>query len=211
MSRSLVATSFLVASALATPLAAQQADTARALPFRRGQWGMDFGISSPGVYRLGAIRFTAPNRAWVLDGRIAGRIDREQRWAAPGDSLALFLPNQDMISQGASVTMLVGRRAYRAMGTRAMRTVSFSVGGGLGYDEAIYDGRRQGRALSWNGMVEGAIGGHYRVTPSLALGATMRLGARYTSSEWRNRGARQHIQHVDVGLGTSDLALSLFF
>jgi hypothetical protein len=163
------------------------------------------------VYRVGAVRFTSPTRAWVLDGRLAGRIDRDERWVDRPDTLIGFPPTLDRISQGASFSMLVGRRAFRSMGTRAMRTVSFGVGGGLGYDEELDDGRRQGHALSWNGVAEGAIGGHYRITPSLALGATVRLGARYTSSEWRASGVRQRLQHVDVGLGTSDLALSLFF
>ena len=208
--------------AMAAPAAAQQApatmpaparrDTA-ALPFHDDQWGMEFGISNR-VYRIGAVRFTSPTRAWILDGRISGRIEREQRWAGTDTSqFGPFPPNSDAISQGGAVSLLVGRRAYRAMGPRAMRTVSFGIGGGAGYDEYLSDGVRRGRQLSWNGTSELAVGGHYRVTPSLALGATLRLAATYTTSEYRAEvtGYRERQQRFDAGLGTSDLVLSLFF
>lgn len=208
-------------STTAVPVAAQGAaaesptrrDTS-SLPFHDDQWGMDFGVSGGSTYRIGAVRFTSPTRAWILDGRINGRIDREQYWAGDDTSMAgLFPPNSDAINQGGSVSLLVGRRAYRGMGPRAMRTVSFGIGGGFGYDEYLRSGVRMGRLLSWSGTSEFAVGGHYRVTPSLALGATLRLAATYTASESRPiaGGPRVRKQIVGVGLGSSDLVLSLFF
>jgi hypothetical protein len=196
----------------ATTQAVARRDTS-SLPFHDDQWGMDFGISSGSVYRIGVVRFTSPTRAWILDGRISGGIDRQERWADDDTSTAGPFPPEDVISQGGSFSLLVGRRAYRAMGTRAMRTVSFGIGGGFGYGEYLQDGARQSRTLSWNATSELAVGGHYRVTPSLALGATLRLGATYARSQndANTTGWHQRQQHVDVGLGTSDLVLSLFF
>ena len=178
-------------------------DSAATLPFRGGQWGMDFAVSGGSTYRLGAVRFTSPTRAWVLDGRINGHLERWEQW--PGDS-SLFPGKADAFS------LLVGRRAYRPIGTRAMRTMSFGIGGGLGYGESLADGRRTGHGMSWNGSAEWALGGHYRVTPALALGATLRLGATYTTFDQRTAdGSHDRRQMIDVGFGASDLVLSLFF
>ena len=186
-------------------------DSAATLPFHGGQWGMDFGVSGGSTYRIGAVRFTSPTRAWILDGRLNGHLDRWERWPSAVDSAAGY-PSTDAINQGGSFSLLVGRRAYRPLGTRAMRTMSFAVGGGLGYGESLDDGRRIGHGVNWNGTAEWALGGHYRVTPALALGATLRLGATYNMFDNRSIvGSRDRRQGLDVGLGTSDLVLSLFF
>jgi hypothetical protein len=174
---------------------------------------MDFGIGSGSVYRIGAVRFISPTRAWVLDGRLTGHIVREQQWSDPADSTFAFPFDSDNIYQDASMSLLVGRRAYRAMGPRAMRTLSLGVGGGLGYTEGLAHGARLGHSLSWNGAVEGALGAHYRLTPSLALGGNLRLGATYWRADQRSStsSAGGRTQRFDVGLGSSDLVLSLFF
>lgn len=205
---------------LAAPAGAQQAPAtperqdaaATGLPFRGGQWGMDFGISGGNTYRIGAVRFTSPRRAWILDGRISGSINRREILADGDTTGAGYVFDENVINQGGSASLLVGRRAYRAIGARAMRTLSFAIGGGAGYGEHLADGRRVSSGVTWNGTAEGALGGHFRVTPSLALGATLRLGATYLMSEQRaSSGYRQRVQQLDVGLGTSDLVLSLFF
>ena len=200
------------AAAGAQQPAAQQPvprETTEPLPFRRGQWGMDFGLGATRVYRIGAVRFTSPTRAWILDGRIGGQIDNTEYEVDPDSVRPVFA--QNTIAQGGSMSLLVGRRAYRAMGTRAMRTVSFSVGGGFGYDETLSEGRRLRRSMNTNATAEGAIGAHYRLTPSLALGGNMRLGATYTWADNRQEPVRQRFQRVDFGLGASELVLSLFF
>lgn len=206
--------SLVAAPLAATPLAGQRAgaisDTTSALPFRRGQWGMDFGLSGLRTYRIGAVRFTSPTRAWILDGRIDGSIARTEYETDVPDSLPPSF-TRDVIGQGGSVSLLVGRRAYRGMGARAMRTVSFGVGGGFGYTETLSEGRRARYGMSSNATAELAVGAHYRLTPSLALGGTLRLGATYEWSQREFELVRQREQRVDVGLGTSDLVLSLFF
>ena len=180
------------------------------LPFRDDQWGMDFGLGDNRAYRIGAIRFTSATRAWILDGRVSGGIDRTEYRAGPSDTLPAYL-TRDAIAQGGSVSLLVGRRAYRALGSRAMRTVSFGVGGGFGYGETLAEGRRVGRSTTSNATAEFAVGAHYRITPSLALGGTTRLAGTYTWSESRQETVVQRLQRVGVGLGASELVLSLFF
>lgn len=180
------------------------------LPFRDDQWGMDFGLGDNRAYRIGAVRFTSSTRAWILDGRISGSVERTEYETGPSDSLPSYI-SRDAIGQGGSVSLLVGRRAYRALGTRAMRTISFGVGGGFGYGETLAEGRRVGRSMSSNATTELAIGAHYRLTPSLALGGTTRLAATYTWAENRQDAVIQRQQRVGVGLGASELVLSLFF
>lgn len=206
----LAAVASLAAIFATAPLAAQSPDTTGALPFRRGQWGMDFGISGLNTHRIGAVRFTSPTRAWILDGRIAGEIARQELLLAPGDTVPSGYPT-DEIRQGGSASLLVGRRAYRPLGARAMRTISLSVGGGIDYGESLAEGRRTGNRVNSNATAQFALGGHYRVTPSLALGASFGLGASYVWGERDALFGRQRTQYVTAGLGTSELVLSLFF
>jgi hypothetical protein len=198
------------ATVSSSPQSTARRDTS-SLPFHDDQWGMDFGLSGPTTYRIGAVRFTSPTRAWILDGYINGQIARHQLDLAPGDSVPSGYP-LDAIQQGGAVSLLVGRRAYRALGARAMRTVSLSVGGGFGYDEALADGERTARRLNSNARLQFGVGAHYRVTPSLALGATFGLFAGYTWSDTEGSTfTRQRSQYFNAGLGSSELTLSLFF
>jgi hypothetical protein len=207
-----ISTTALAAGAQQAPATTPPAvrrDTS-SLPFHDDQWGLDFGISGSSTYRIGAVRFTSPTRAWILDGYVNGQIGRQQVELSSGDTLPSGYP-LDAIQQGGSVSLLVGRRAYRSLGTRAMRTVSLAIGGGFGYDESLADGERTARRLNSNARLQFAVGGHYRVTPSLALGATFGLGAAYTWSDNDGPYARQRSQYFSAGLGASELTLSLFF
>jgi hypothetical protein len=204
------------------PLGAQQApgtsqpaaqparrDTS-SLPFHDDQWGMDFGVSGPGTYRIGAVKFTSPTRAWILDATINGQIARQEVEPAFSDTAFSVTPS-DQIQQGGSMSLLVGRRAYRSLGARAMRTVSFAVGGGFGYNESLAGGERTSRQLTSNARAQFGVGAHYRVTPSLALGATFGLYASYAWSDNDASYGHQRSQYFNAGLGSSELTLSLFF
>ena len=108
MTRSLVVTSLLVASALATPLAAQQSDTAGALPFRRGQWATQFGFDG-NFLSAGALRFRSPRMAWVVDG--FARVNR------------MSYETPDVVDGGRKTTdfafvLQAGMRRYRGVAER---------------------------------------------------------------------------------------------
>lgn len=203
-----------VPSAGAQQAAAPARPAAPTLPFRAGQWGLEFALNGMNAYSVGAVRFTSPTRAWVLDVRVNGEVNRQERWSTAVDSVDPALPptfDYDIIQQEGGMSLLVGRRAYKGLSSRAARTLGIGATGGFSYREYLTGGRRVNTVKGWNGGLEGALGGIYLVTPSLGLSGTLRLGASYQRLESGDDEYGARDQRVVVGLGHSELRLSLFF
>lgn len=84
MRRTVVVSWVLAAVSLSQGAGAQAAS---ALPFRPGQWGAEFLVSTQTIGTL--LRFHAPNRAWALGGTFSGNWDWSDT-APPGDRTTAF-------------------------------------------------------------------------------------------------------------------------
>ena len=72
-----VAALLLLAAAAPACAFAQRTADAAPLPFHPGQWGLSANIFGGEAAGIGALRFTAPNRALVLD--VSASMNREKR------------------------------------------------------------------------------------------------------------------------------------
>jgi hypothetical protein len=98
------------------PAAAQQADS---LPFRKGQWGVEFNAGDFGG--LGALRFSKPNTAWLID--VQGRFTRENNGSDQTTTPGFFRleTDQDILQ------LRLGWRRYAPLVPRVVRHVGVGV------------------------------------------------------------------------------------
>ena len=178
------------------------------LPFRAGQWGAEVRVFSDAG--AGVLRFTAPNRAWMLDVAItaeAGHVtdtDGTRR-----DTRTVFGRSR------------VGLRTYRPLirrtGSTSARAAAFTAYGGFvdGFwrsDETFF-GSRQG-SFGLGAFIE--AGGSAFVTDYLVLSASgeAAVGGRYdvrTSGSPSGGRDRQISREVFATLGSVRLFASVFF
>src|SRR5687768_6906678 len=133
------------------------------LPFRRGQWGAEFGIDD-GTLGLGVLRFRSTRTAWQLNTTFGAA------WIQT-DS-----PFGDQSGTSVSVSLRAGPRKYSPIGPAVAAYVGTGLMGAYNWSESD-DSRRQ----SWDAGVFGEVGGAYFVTPRLSLGARVDAWARYTA------------------------------
>src|SRR5688572_1617901 len=178
------------------------------LPFRAGQWGAEVRVFSDAG--AGLLRFTAPNRAWMLDVAItadAGNVtdpDGTRR-----DTRTVFARSR------------VGLRTYRPLirrtGSTSTRAAAYTAFGGFvdGFwrsDEGFL-GSRQG-SFGLGAFIE--AGGSAFVTDYLALSASgeAAIGGRYdvrTSARLGGGRDKQISREVFASLGSIRLFASVFF
>lgn len=152
-SRILLAAAFLVTTLPA--IGSAQAATADTLPFRPGQWAVQFWMfTSQGV---GVLRFRSPSSAWLLDGSL----QVEEMYSS--------LSHRTL----ASVSIRAGLRSYRPLAPQVVRY----VGGGVTGVYQTY--RNELRTIdteygSWmaGGGGYAEIGAEYRITSYLGVGAS---------------------------------------
>lgn len=203
----------LAAACLTSPLAAQAAaDSApRPTPFRAGQWGMEVSISQ-GIYGVGVLRFTSPTRAWLLDG-IARSAWRRAISDVPDDSAGASRDSWDDNWENA-VSLLVGQRAYRPMGGRALRIVQGGVRVGVQHDRRRVRGPigdYDDRFAIWSAGVEGGIGATLRLDDDLTLGTLVSGSVSYSGRRTRRPEGRYTFDAVSATLEPARLYLTLFF
>lgn len=197
----------LALACLTSPLAAQDSS---ATPFRAGQWGMEFSAGNAWL-GAGLLRFSSPTRAWLIDGRIYGSWQRLRRDVSP-DTIPLLVDSEQE-NRDASISLGLGRRAYRPLGRRALRIVEGGVRAGVSdqyrRQKAAYEFTDRSRL--WNAGVEGGIGAVIRITDDLTLGGLASASANYVWSRSRERDARSSFDSVVVNLEPSRLFLTLYF
>jgi len=150
------------------PIAAQApSDT---LPFRRGQWGVQFRPSTDAA-GLGALRFRNRSSAWVVDVR-----------AYVNDSWTFGGGERRSIGSGGDFR--AGLRRYRLAAPRVARF--FTIGGTGGYtvNRQTSEGYPDQQLLSGSVGVYGDVGAAVFVAPYFSLGAStqaslMATGDRY--------------------------------
>lgn len=186
---------------------AQAPVAADSLPFTRGQWGVQV-TGGENLVSVGALRFTSPRAAWLLDivasvTRSEVRVDSSAGAPLPPDADASHVNT----SGGANVR--VGRRSYHALGRGV---ASFATAGvSAGYSGARWTQAGGSRATTVTGGLFGDLGATYFVTPHLGLGAAVTLEASYARSRTRSSGTTVRASTVGVQLQRPLALVTLFF
>jgi hypothetical protein len=174
-----------------------------ALPFRPKQWGMAFWVSG-GFGGAGVLRFSRPDRAWLLDGSAS------TRW---------FRADEDQQTYGGDLSVRIGRRRYSALTPRVARLTTLGVLVGYGHqetDDAFYDLRDQTGSAGFFAEA----GAEWRVTPQLGLGGAVGADVRGTYSRRVVRGRSSTGVDIDTksssggvigSIGTARLVGTLYF
>jgi len=161
-----------------SPMLATAQDTASdSIPFRRHQWAAQFAGGTT-FASLGALRFTAPDRAWLLDFRFTGGHAHDTRYA--GDTLL-----GDGFSSNASVDTRSGRRFYQG---RGKSVVSFQTVGALGGYTHNCGGTTApiaagGCSNGWRAGVFGELGAAYLITRRFSIGGAATLAFTYQKTK----------------------------
>lgn len=202
----------LAAACLTSPLAAQAAaDSApRPTPFRAGQWGMEVQVGRD-IYGVGILRFTSPTRAWLLN-LSAYTNWRRSTVDVPEDTATVGQDGWDDSWQN-SATLLVGQRAYRPIGRRALRIVQGGVRVGVQHDRRRVRGSVTYDQLhtTWSAGVEGGIGATVRLADDLTLGTIVSGQVSYSGRRTSQLGTRTTFDAVGASLEPARLYLTLFF
>jgi hypothetical protein len=207
MTRSLVVTSLLVASALATPLAAQQSDTAGALPFRGGQWATQFGFDG-NFLSAGALRFRSQHSAYVVDG--FARTSR-MRYENPN-----FVGSDRRTNTDVAIALQAGMRRYRpaaervnAFGGAGLRGQAFVTRSSFVAEPTAFTQRNGAAGLY------GEVGATWMVSRNLGLSGATQLGASYQWSTIEQSGTpdpeRTEGSGYGVALERARLMVTVFF
>jgi hypothetical protein len=159
----LAATTALLLLAAAAPASAQNTGDA-ALPFHAGQWGLAANVGQS--VGIGALRFTAPNRAIVLDA--AGSLHRDKR-TVPTPPLG-GIGSYDYV--GGYATLSLGLRNYRPLGSSAALFRTLGVNGSYSSDG--------GSTHNWSAGVFGDLGAQYMFDPRFSLGVAAGLSVGYS-------------------------------
>ena len=122
--------------------------------FRPGQWGVRF-ISDGGVYGAGAVYFTSPRSAWLLEAYLD----------------ATYLEQYDASLNAEQATLLGGKRWYGERHGRVRSIVG--VGGLAGFGRVHYAGSDESD-YSYAVGAYGEVGAAVFFTPHMSLGATWR-------------------------------------
>jgi hypothetical protein len=196
------------ATATATATATAPADARGTLPFRKNQWGAEVTLFTG--YAVGVLRFTAPNRAWLLDVAVSGHV-----------SSSTDPDGQTRRSAGASARARVGRRGYRALlartGSSSARAAAFgTVGGSVSGSRAGGNSPWEARFWSAGVGVFAEAGASAFVTDYLALNAAVEasIDGLYASQWYANvdGGRDKRIERqFRAGAGALRVFGSIFF
>jgi hypothetical protein len=165
------------------PNAIQPAATDDSLPFRRGQWGAEFGIDD-GTVGIGVLRFRSPRKAWLIDGAVsAAWSDAESSFSGDDSRTSVF------------VRVRTGPRSYRVITAGSAGYLGMGLSAGYGW--AATTGNRY---RSWDAGAFSELGAIYLVTRRLSLGAQIEI---YGAFSW------SHQRYADPPEATRDRRLSI--
>lgn len=175
------------ASLLAGTAEAQTPDLVALHP---GQWGAEFQIGN-GFFGAGALRFTSPTHAWLLD--LSAGYDHTTAPGAP-------------ITNSTVLGLDLGTRAYRSFGRRLERLITFG---------AVFSYARQRgggvTAQSIGGGPFASLGATWLITPHLGVGAQWRADITYTHGTVSFIGGSGKSDDLRVSLGGMRLMGQLYF
>jgi hypothetical protein len=155
--------------------AAQDAPASDTTPFHQRQWAAQFA-GGLNLVTLGALRFTAPTRAWLVDFSFTGG------HAHSTDRLSDTAVVQGFSSQ-ANVALRLGRRFYQGRGRSVVSFQTLGVLGGFVHD---CGGSQGGGSFSgsscnngWTAGVFGELGAAYLITPRFSIGGAATVSFDY--------------------------------
>lgn len=174
--------------AVATPAWAQQADS---LPFRAGQWGVEFTAAD--FSGVGALRFTSPRHAWLIDAQ--GQFVRQN---GDTDQLSRF----ETLVDSDALQLRLGWRRYTAMAPRVVRHVSVGVLGRYASSEQNPSAFQISPPFAFqstttrSGGVFAEVGAQWMITPNLGLGAAWSANAQFGETKIERLSAAAGAQPV---------------
>jgi hypothetical protein len=200
-----LASLLLVASLVSSrPIAGQETQpapnaapstTVDSLPFRRGQWGAEFGIDD-GTFGLGVLRFRSRRTAWQLNANASADWSKSD---PPFDAYSMT---------SIFVNLRAGPRRYRPLAPAVAAYVGTGLSAGYLWSERTDSWRR-----GWNAGVFGELGGVYFVTRRLSLGARVEASAGYLEHRQASVTfpAVHRDRHFSIGLSPVRIVGGLYF
>ena len=184
---------------------AQQSAPSDTAPFRRGQWALQFAGGS-NFAGLGALKFTSPRSAWLLDFQFSGGHSHQQIPISP-DSVA------EQFNSTARFTSRAGKRFYQPRHEVASYQ-TLGVLGGFAHDCYGSSALPLGSYCSngWTAGAFGEIGAAYLPTPHLSLGGALGVSFAYARTRYGYPGGPTTTSWSYAGtLGTLSLNVTLYF
>jgi hypothetical protein len=186
--------------------AAPTSQPADSLPFRKGQWGAQF-TGGPELTSLGALRFTSPRAAWLL--QLDANLAHEKQRIESGPDGPFPAAEERRYTTGAA-GLRVGRRSYRALGRRvagfstAGLTARYMRSEQNGGPVAVY-------GTSIGGGLFGDLGATYLVSEHFGIGASTGLEARYDWHEASGGITKMRGSNISIRLTPPVALLSVYF
>jgi hypothetical protein len=155
--------------------AAQDASATDTTPFHRRQWAAQFS-GGVNLATLGALRFTSPTRAWLVDFTFTGG------HAHSTDRLSDTSVVLNFTSQ-ANVALRLGRRFYQGRGRSVVSFQTLGVLGGFVHNCGGSQGSSPFSGSScnngWTAGGFGELGAAYLITPRFSIGGAATVSFDY--------------------------------
>jgi hypothetical protein len=162
--------------------------------FHQRQWGAEFNISG-GFFSAGALRFTSPAHAWLVD------------LGAGYAHTSVNGPAGSTTGNNTNIVVELGSRSYHPFGRRLYRLTTFGVS--FNYNRQSTSGGTTFQAAG--GGVFGDLGATWLVTPHLGIGARWRVAASYVHASDSSAGVTTTGNGVTFSVGTLQLTGQLYF
>ena len=189
--------------------AAAQATEGDTLPFRKGQWAVEFPIQSD--IGFGFLHFLSRRSALLLDATAEIERSSSRRTDLPGQEDGTFEEQEG--------TIRIGYRRYRAIGSRVAALTSVGVSSGWHIENdfrRVYAGvfEESERETSWGGFAE--LGGAYFVNSRFGLGMRTGIGGSYRVSRIRRQvgtdpAENSHARGYTIALAQTTIFAAIFF
>lgn len=185
--------SLILATASFLPRVAD-AQAPDSVAFHQGQWGAEFRILNS-FLGLGALRFSSPTRALLLDIS-ADYIHASGSGTAPASTT------------GIGVAVDLGMRAHHSFGRRLYRLTTFGIF--VNYSRQTIS-TNNAKLSTFGGGPFVDLGATWLVTPHLGIGAKWRAALFYNHATLTDAVTSAKVDQVGVTLGGIELAGQLYF
>ena len=203
---------FLIVVILAPAAAqAQAAQPAATLPFRAGQWGVEFTPAShfPGV---GVLKFRGNGRsAWFGDFHVDLAASEDRYEPAEGDTVRGPYERDEMRS---NASIRAGLRRYRPITERSVGYTTFGLIAGGSVRTAEYGAEEEWYVdyTSWEGGAFAELGGAWMVTRNLSVGAAFQGTFTYgRATMWHGGSGRSTERRLALDVGQTRALVTVFF
>jgi hypothetical protein len=171
------------------------------LGFRAGQWGADFQVLG-GFTGAGAIKFTSPTSAWILD---LGNSVVHASGTFPGMS-------GTATGTSINVSIKAGRRMYRAISHNVAPSATLGMTATYFWQRATEADTALGHSNGIGAGLFGSLGATWLITPHLGVGAQWSLAFNYMHQSFTsNRSGTSKTNTITVSLPNMALAGQLYF